>query len=591
MRSVRGELKLFNGALILLIIALVTWLLAAVVEWETLVLFWTLALGTFISEDLTCMLAGVMVADGRIGFAFASTACLFGIFLGDILLFLAGRLIGRTILKRAPLKWFITGSDVEKASMWFQQQGMTAILLSRFLPGTRLPTYLAAGFLNTSFLKFTLYFLIAAVVWTPLLVGLSMFLGGQLIESALLTGQSLVWKLVGMLIAFFAIRLLIQLLSFRGRRLLLGRCRRITRWEFWPPWVFYPPVVFYVAYLAIRHRGLTVFTCANPAITEGGFIGESKSAILQGLGRESESRQLIARWRLIEGSLPNLEARIQCANNFMKQHRLDFPVILKPDVGQRGSGVAVIRSSHALRDYLSNSVSADVIIQEYVAGAELGVFYYRYPESTRGHILSITRKEFPFVVGDGNSSLEELILKDGRAVCMARTYFDAQKDRLLGIPAKDECVQLVELGTHCRGSVFRGGADLETDAMRAAIEKLASGFKGFYFGRFDIRTPDISGFQRGQNFKVLELNGVTSEATHIYDPGNSLFTAYGVLFSQWRIAFDIGTQNRELGVKPTPLRVLVALLIKQLGKGERNRTVLRPISTAAKMRTQLASES
>ncbi len=576
----------------LLVIAPATWLLAAVIEWETLVLFWTLALGTLISEDLTCILAGVMVADGRIGFAFASTACLFGIFLGDILLFLAGRLIGRTVLKRAPLKWFITESDVEKASMWFQQQGMTAILLSRFLPGTRLPTYLAAGFLNTSFLKFTLYFLIAAVVWTPLLVGLSMLLGGKLIESALLTGQSLVWKLVvSVLIAFFAIRLLIQLLSFRGRRLLLGRCRRITRWEFWPPWVFYPPGVFYVTYLAIRHRCLTVFTCANPAITEGGFIGESKSAILQGLGRESESRQLIARWRLIEGSLPNLEARIQCANNFMKQHRLDFPVILKPDVGQRGSGVAVIRSSQRLGDYLSNSVGADLIIQEYVAGAELGVFYYRYPESRRGHILSITRKEFPFVVGDGNSSLEELILKDERAVCMARTYFNSQKDRLWEMPAKNVLVQLVELGTHCRGSVFRDGSELETDAMRAAIEKLASGFKGFYFGRFDIRTPDISGLQQGQNFKVLELNGVTSEATHIYDPGNSLFTAYGVLFNQWRIAFDIGAKNRELGVKPTPLRVIVALLTKQLGKGERNRRVLRPISTEAEMCTQLASES
>jgi hypothetical protein len=61
---------------------------------------------------------------------------------------------------------------------------------------------------------------------------------------------------------------------------------------------------------------------------------------------------------------------------------------------------------------------------------------------------------------------------------------------------------------------------------------------------------------------VLELNGVTSEATHIYDPKNSLFTAYKVLFSQWRIAFEIGEQNRRRNFAPTSLWALAGLLIE-----------------------------
>ncbi len=56
--------------------------------------------------------------------------------------------------------------------------------------------------------------------------------------------------------------------------------------------------------------------------------------------------------------------------------------------------------------------------------------------------------------------------------------------------------------------------------------------------------------------KIIELNGVTSEATHIYDPKLSLFDAYGVLFRQWRIAFEIGDLNRARGTHPTPVREL-----------------------------------
>ena len=54
---------------------------------------------------------------------------------------------------------------------------------------------------------------------------------------------------------------------------------------------------------------------------------------------------------------------------------------------------------------------------------------------------------------------------------------------------------------------------------------------------------------------------MTSEATHIYDPKNSLFAAYKVLFEQWRIAFEIGAQNLKRGVTPTPVRALAKLLL------------------------------
>src|SRR5919197_1180610 len=53
-----------------------------------------LAASTFVSEDLTCIGAGVLAAQRRIGFAPAAAGCLLGIYVGDLVLFLAGRLLG-----------------------------------------------------------------------------------------------------------------------------------------------------------------------------------------------------------------------------------------------------------------------------------------------------------------------------------------------------------------------------------------------------------------------------------------------------------------------------------------------------------------
>jgi membrane protein DedA with SNARE-associated domain len=522
------------------------------------VLLLTIAASTFISEDLTCVAAGIMVAEGLIGFLPGAFACFLGIYVGDLLLFAAGRLLGRPALSRAPLKWFIQERDVERSSAWFSRQGAKIVVVSRFLPGTRLPTYFAIGLLNTRLWQFAFYFLLAAAVWTPLLVGLSAGFGSRIPWSALLQGQHFALKLgVTGIVLFLATRLFLSLASYKGRRMLISSWRRATRWEFWPPWIFYLPVLCYLGYLALRHRSLTVFTAANPAMPASGFIGESKWEILQGL---SGSNGFIARAAPIESS-GGLTGRITRAKSLMAEKGLHFPVVLKPDAGQRGAGVGLIRSEAELEAYLGNT-KARTIIQEYVPGYEFGVFYYRYPSASKGRIFSITEKRFPVVTGDGKSDLEHLILKDKRAIYMARFYLKQLGEWLRNVPAKGETVQLVELGTHCRGAIFLDGSWVKTEALEEAIDLISKAYNGFYFGRFDIRTSSIEDFKQGRNFKVVELNGVTSEATHIYDPKNGLFTAYKILFAQWRIAFEIGAQNRRRSIKPAALRTLAGLLLE-----------------------------
>ena len=339
------------------------------------------------------------------------------------------------------------------------------------------------------------------------------------------------------------------------RRHVLGRLRRLTRWEFWPAWAFYPPVVMYLLYLGRKHKNLTLFTAANPAIPDGGFIGESKYEILRAL----ESSSSVPKTMLRKAS--GLDDQVRAVEWFMDREGLTFPIVLKPDVGQRGSGVSVIRSICQVREYLA-AAHGPVIAQEYVGGLEFGVFYYRLPGSDKGQILSVTKKVMPVVTGDGERTLEELILADDRAACMADLYLRQNSARTKTVLDNGERIQLVELGTHCRGAVFLDWSCAITPALENAIENIARTFQGFYFGRFDIRVPSIEDFKAGCNLKVLELNGVTSEATNIYDPKNSLLDAYRVLFRQWRIAFEIGERNRARGAQITSLRQLLRAVLK-----------------------------
>ena len=63
----------------------------------------------------------------------------------------------------------------------------------------------------------------------------------------------------------------------------------------------------------------------------------------------------------------------------------------------------------------------------------------------------------------------------------------------------------------------------------------------------------------GRDLAIVELNGVTSEPTNIYDPDGTLVDAYRQLFRQWSIMFAIGAANRRGGARVSSLRRLAAL--------------------------------
>jgi pimeloyl-ACP methyl ester carboxylesterase/membrane protein DedA with SNARE-associated domain len=519
------------------------------------VLLLLIAAATFVSEDLACIATGLLVGRGTLGFASGTIACFVGIVLGDLGLFLLGRWLGRPALRRAPLRWFLGEAEVERSSVWFRRRGAWLILATRFVPGTRLPTYFTAGLLHLHVFAFLGAFVVAAALWTPLLVGLSAVFGAAVLAAfsvyrRFAPGAVLVVALVLLLL----FKLVIPLFSWRGRRLLLSRWLRLTRWEFWPRIAFYPPIVLYVGWLAFKHRSLTLFSAVNPAIPGGGFVGESKAQILDGLDQAGDR---VARWRLLPGGL-SVEARRDSLLEFIRTVGLQFPIVLKPDVGERGGGVAIVGTEVEATSYLARSPEP-VLAQEYVPGVEFGIFYYRRPGEQTGQIFAITDKRFPTVTGDGVRSLEELILADSRAVAMARYFLRVHAARLAEVPPAGQTVRLVELGTHCKGSAFFDGEWVRTPALESAVDRVSRSYSGFWFGRYDVRAPTVEALQAGE-FKILELNGATAEATNIYDPKNRLTDAYRLLRRQWALLFEIAQRNVDAGARPASIGELLGLV-------------------------------
>lgn len=523
--------------------------LANIAEFSPAVIFAILFFATFASEDLACVAAGAMASQGRISLLTAILACFAGIFVGDILLYWAGRIFGRPIVNSGLFARLVSEKSLAKASDWLENRGIEAIFLSRFITGLRLPTYLAAGILRTNFTKFTLYFLIAAAVWTPLLVGFSAY--------SLTAFSSNIF--IGVVFLFLAIRLIFHFASWKNRRLFVGRLKRLADWEFWSLKIFYFPVVVYVLLLAIKHRSLTVFTCVNPAILASGFIGESKDEIYAGLLKSSVAHPFLLPYTILSAKNSPAE-NLQTAETFIAENGLQFPCIFKPDAGERGKGVVIMRDFAELEKNLQN-LEQDFILQQFFDGVEVGVFYFRYPHQEKGKIFSITEKRFPKLIGDGKSTLETLILLDSRAVSLAGKYFEQNAERLDSVPESGEEVQIINIGTHSRGAIFADGEHLITAKLSETIDKISRSFDGFYFGRFDIRAKSFDDLKRGENFKIIELNGVTSESTNIYDKKFSLFDAYRILFSQWKIAFRIGADNQRIGFKPTKISDLIKLIL------------------------------
>lgn len=313
---------------------------------------------------------------------------------------------------------------------------------------------------------------------------------------------------------------------------------RLLSWEYWPFAVVYIPVFVYWLCLALKARSFFFFSAANPSIESGGLLGESKIDILDKISDEFKPKTLFVS---ASADWTTLFDRVEAAG-------LTFPLIGKPNAGERGWRVEKLDDWESLLDY-SQSSHVDFLLQEYIDySLELGVFYYRMPSQQQGTISSIVQKEFLSVTGNGRDCIDTLIRQNDRALLQLTALNARYGDELERIPISGETVLLMPIGNHCRGTKFLNANHLITPELTQLFDRISGSIDGFYFGRYDLRCRSVADLYAGQHIRILELNGAGAEPAHIYQPGFSLWKAWGILLHHWRVLFKISRENHRRGV-------------------------------------------
>lgn len=315
---------------------------------------------------------------------------------------------------------------------------------------------------------------------------------------------------------------------------------KLFHWEYWPTWVIYFPVFLYYLFLSVKARNFFFFSTANPEMEMGGLYNCSKDKQLKAIPTEFKPRTFY-----VKANSPIQQLIIQ-----LSDLKLDFPLIAKPDRGERGVGVSLLHTYQQLKKYLAQS-NVDFLVQEFIDSSfEAGVFYYRIPEQRSGVIPSLVVKSFLTIRGNGYSTIKELILEKPRARLIATKLLI--KEGINGdeiLPGGIEKL-LEPIGNHNRGTKFLDGNHLRSQDLLYFFDALSCQIPHFHYGRFDLKAPSEEDFRKGWGIKILEVNGVNAEPAHIYDPNAKFWKGVHTLLHHWKIIYLISMKNKKKGFKP-----------------------------------------
>ena len=312
---------------------------------------------------------------------------------------------------------------------------------------------------------------------------------------------------------------------------------KLSSWEYWPIWATYLPASLYYSYLSLRAGSPFFFSAANPSIENGGMFFESKKNVYA---------------QILENLYPptiHLEADTEPVTIFRKifEKQMAFPLVAKPDRGERGWLVKILRDEQELIQYV-NIVNRPFLLQTYVNfPLELSIFYVRHPFWKNGKITSITGKKFLSVTGDGKMTLNKLINRNPRTFLHEETLHKIagyNGDEIL--QAGEEKI-LVRIGNHARGTTFLNYNNLIDEALEIVIDRISKSIPDFHFGRLDIVCKSVESLKQEKEFYILELNGAGAEPAHVYQPGYSFFKAQMDIMKHFKLMFDIATYFNKQG--------------------------------------------
>jgi len=174
---------------------------------------------------------------------------------------------------------------------------------------------------------------------------------------------------------------------------------KLLNWEYWPFAIVYSPIYLVWFWYSLKAKSFFFFGASNPTIKNAVFLMESK--------KETDAL-LPEKYKPLTLFFP-FDTNPETITESIREHKLNYPLIIKPDIGIQGKAVVKVNNDYELISAASR-FSVDYIIQPFIPfPKEMGIFYVRYTDDEYGKITGIMEKEFLTVKGDGISSIEQLL--------------------------------------------------------------------------------------------------------------------------------------------------------------------------------------
>ncbi|MEP7142427.1 MAG: hypothetical protein ABI707_06140 [Ferruginibacter sp.] len=321
-----------------------------------------------------------------------------------------------------------------------------------------------------------------------------------------------------------------------------GIIHKITDWESWPFELLYTPMSVFWLWYTIRSGSFWFFTSSNPKLTFGGMEGEPKKEMYDLLPSTLYPTTF--------NVLPNEDfAGLQ---QKLIQHKIDYPFIVKPEVGGQGILLRKVDDEAALKNY-HTLMPWEYIVQELVLyPMEVSVFYIRHPKESKGTITGFLHKIPLQVIGDGRQTLASLIEQHPKGGKRIDELFNKHKEKWDEVLPAGEKYMLSHAANHNRGASFIDLKEQVDERLLAIFDQISLKINDFFYGRYDIMCTNVEDLKMGKNFTILEYNGCGAEPNHFYDTGYTLINAYKEILKHWKALYEICTYNRKQGVKPWP---------------------------------------
>ncbi len=284
----------------------------------------------------------------------------------------------------------------------------------------------------------------------------------------------------------------------------------------------------------------------NPGIRYGGLTEYDKSKIYDLLPVQYQLQTS----NLLQDDIPSFSQ----IEDLIVQSNLQFPLMMKANKGERGTGIYYIPDKDALKQHWKNLLKEKhrepSSLQDYCDYQhEYCLQFYR--QHGKIEAGSLTLRDIPYVLWNGQDTIQSLIeqlpIHDAHKQAIIQKISITENTTLHRVPADTEQVQIVRTASIDFGTKYKHIqlSPEQTTMINHLLNQILVNINQqmLNVGRFDLKANSLEELI-GWNVKVIELNAGGGIPTHVYDESLSVQQKYGELYAHFDRMVAIAKANK-----------------------------------------------